>query len=155
MRGMLNLYCGETGSGHYVKMIHNGIEYALLQAYAEGFHMLQAGQYKNLDLYKIAKTWSAGSIIRSWILKLTGDILASNKDFNDISGAIEENLTGRWTLEEGRRANIPLKTLEQALFIRSWSRETGGNYATKLVALLRNAFGGHKIEKRNSNKKIF
>lgn len=137
---------GPAGAGHYVKMIHNGIEYALLQAYAEGFHLLKGGSYNNLDLEKISQIWSNGSIIRSWILKLTHDIYAAHTDFDAISGAIGENKTGLWTVEEAERQGVPVDLIKRALAIRAESRTTGGDYATKLVALLRKEFGGHPVE---------
>ena len=137
---------GPSGAGHYVKMTHNGIEYALLQAYAEGFHLLKDGTYKDLDLEKISEIWNNGSIIRSRILKLTRDIFAAHTDFDEISGAIGENKTGLWTVEEAARQGVPVDLIERALAIRGESRVTGGNYATKLVALLRKEFGGHPVE---------
>jgi 6-phosphogluconate dehydrogenase len=139
------LYTGPLGSGHYVKMVHNGIEYALMQAYAEGFRLLHEGYYKQLDLAAISKTWLEGSIIRSWMLKLIHDILVQDQEFITINGAVGENGTGRWTVEEAHKAGIPVKVIEQALHIREESRSTGGDYSTKLVALLRHSMGGHPI----------
>jgi len=136
---------GPSGSGHYVKMVHNGIEYALLQAYAEGFHLLKDGAYKDLDLEKIAHVWSNGSIIRSWILHLMNELYVDEIDFSKIVGSIQEGGTGRWTVEQAKEHNIPLSVIEESLRIRAWSRETNGNYATKLVSLLRNKFGGHAV----------
>jgi 6-phosphogluconate dehydrogenase len=139
-------YVGTSGAGHYVKMVHNGIEYALLQAYAEGFHLLKEGNYKDLDLEKISDVWNHGSIIRSWILELAHNIFEHDQDLTDISGKIGENKTGRWTLDEAIAQNVPVDLIEKSLQIRASSRETGGNYATKVVAMLRNQFGGHAIE---------
>ncbi len=141
-------YMGPSGSGHYVKMIHNGIEYSLLQGYTEGFNLLKNNnRYKNLDLEKITKVWSNGSVIRSFIVELAHNIFLKDQEFKNISGDIGENLTGRWTLDEAKEQNIPIDLLEKSLEIRKWSRESGGNYATKIVAMLRNAFGGHKVKK--------
>lgn len=140
-------YLGPAGTGHYVKMIHNGIEYALLQSYADGFNLLKHGHYKELNLETIARVWSHGSVIRSWILDLTHEIFLHDQDFSTVPGCIGENLTGQWTLEEAKKQNVPSTLLEEALAIRTWSRKTKGNYATKLVALLRNKFGGHEIKK--------
>jgi 6-phosphogluconate dehydrogenase len=140
-------YMGPAGAGHYVKMIHNGIEYALLQAYAEGFHLLRQGRYPDLDLAKISDVWFNGSVIRSWIVELARDIFAKDQSLENISGHIGENLTGRWTFEEAQEQNVPVKLIKDALDIREWSRQTGGNFATKVVALFRNAFGGHPIKK--------
>ncbi len=140
-------YMGPSGSGHYVKMVHNGIEYALLQSYAEGYHLLRAGSFKNLDLAAIAHVWQHGAIIRSFINELCEDVLKKDQDLENISGAIDENLTGRWTLDEAQKDHIPVDLIERAIAIRAWSRTTGGNFSTKLVALLRNAFGGHAFKK--------
>lgn len=139
-------YMGPSGAGHYVKIIHNGIEYALLQAYANGFNLLTHGHYDNLDPEAIARVWSNGSVIRSWITELLHEIFAQNPDFTQISGAIGENKTGQWTLEEANKQQVDMPLLKSALETRKWSRETGGNYATKIVALLRNAFGGHEVK---------
>lgn len=139
-------YIGPSGSGHYVKMVHNGIEYALLQAYAEGFNLLKHGQYKDLDLAAISKVWQHGAIIDSFILKLVHEVLSEDQTFANISGKVAESGTGRWTVEEAREQSIPVKLIEDALTIRIESQISGGNYATKLVALLRNKFGGHAVE---------
>lgn len=139
-------YVGPAGAGHFVKMVHNGIEYAALQAYAEGFHVLKQGPYK-LDLEQISSVWNHGSIIRSWILELAHRVFKQDQSFVDISGDIGENLTGQWTVDVAHEHNVPVRTIEDALNIRAWSRQTGGNYATKLVALLRHEFGGHPIKK--------
>lgn len=141
-------YMGPAGAGHYVKMVHNGIEYALLQAYAEGFHILKDGLYKNLNLEKISDVWNHGSVIRSWILELINEVFEQDQDLKDVSGQIGENLTGRWAFEEAKRIGVPVDLIERALEIRTWSRQTGGNYATKLVAMLRSKFGGHPVKKR-------
>lgn len=140
-------HLGPSGAGHYVKMIHNGIEYALLQAYAEGFDLLKHGRYKELDMEQIAQVWRNGSVIRSWIVDLAHNVFQEDKDFKTISGKIGGGSTGRWTVEEAREQNVPVMLIEDALKIRDWSQKTGGNYATKLVALLRNQFGGHPVEK--------
>ena len=142
-------YLGPSGAGHYVKMVHNGIEYALLQSYAEGLHVLHDGKYRDLDLATVTKVWQNGSVIRSWIVDLLNEIVSEDPSLTDISGQIEENKTGRWTLQEAEEQHVPTKLIEDALSIRSWSRETGGNYGTKLVAMLRNKFGGHAVKKTN------
>jgi 6-phosphogluconate dehydrogenase len=140
---------GPSGTGHYVKMIHNGIEYGILQAYAEGFHLLKEGSYKDqLDLAAIANLWNHGSIIRSFILQLAHQVLQKDQNFTTVHGSIQELGTGQWTLKEAQESHIETPVLAQSLQVRAWSRATGGNYATKLIALLRNAFGGHLIKKR-------
>lgn len=138
-------FVGPAGAGHYVKMVHNGIEYALLESYAEGFHLLHNGTYDNLDLAAISETWMQGAIIRSWILKLSHDIFVNDQDFAAINGSIGETGTGKWAVEEARKQNIPVPLIENALAIRRESRKTGGNYATKLVSLLRHSMGGHPV----------
>lgn len=137
---------GPSGAGHYVKMVHNGIEYGLLQAYAEGFGLLQAGKYKNLNLEEISQIWHNGSIIRSFILELTNKIYAKNPEFSKIGGQIYGGQTGKWALKEGKEQGVVLKILEESLAIRDLSQTTGGDYSTKLVALLRNKFGGHEVK---------
>lgn len=141
---------GPSGAGHYVKMVHNGIEYALLEAYAEGFELIKQGSFKDqdLDLYKITGIWNHGSVIRSWLLELSHDIFAKDQKFENISGEIAESGTGSWTVQEAQEHKIPVPCIEKSLDVRSWSRKTGGNYATKIVALLRNAFGGHAVGKK-------
>jgi len=136
---------GPSGAGHYVKMIHNGIEYALLEAYAEGFNMLRNGAYKDLDLAAISKTWMSGAVIRSWILQLTEDVLSKDQRLDSIIGSIGENGTGRWTVEEAERLNIPVEAIKDAVDIRTWSRKTGGDFRTKLIASVRHAMGGHPV----------
>lgn len=143
-------YMGPSGTGHYVKMVHNGIEYALLQSYAEGFNLLKNGYFKELNVANAAKVWTHGSIIRSWILNLTYEILSKDQELHAVSGEISENKTGQWTVALAKEHNIPVDLIEKSLDIRAWSRQTGGNYATKLVALLRNKFGGHPITKKGA-----
>jgi len=139
-------YMGPSGAGHFVKMVHNGIEYGLLQAYAEGFQLLKEGPFKDLNVTEIAQVWNHGAIIRSWILELTQEIVKKQPAWESISGAIKENGTGAWTVETAQQYKIPVPVIEKSLEVRAWSRKTGGNFATKLIALLRNAFGGHPYD---------
>ncbi len=139
-------HVGPAGAGHYVKMVHNGIEYALLQAYGEGFQMIKEGPYKGLDCAGVAKVWNHGSIIRSWICQLAEEFLVKDQTLDNISGVIGENKTGQWTVEVAKDHGIPVETIEKSLAIRAWSRATGGNYGTKIVAKLREAFGGHSVQ---------
>lgn len=134
---------GVSGTGHYIKMTHNAIEYGILQAYAEGFCLLKEGYYKNLDFKKISNVWLNGSVIRSWILELAHEVNIDNLE--KISGEIEEGGTGLWAMEEASKHNLKLPLIDQALKTRQWSRESGGNFVTKFIALLRNKFGGHKV----------
>lgn len=142
-------YMGPSGAGHYVKMVHNGIEYALLQAYGEGFHLLKEGNFKEvpLDLEEIARVWNHGSVIRSWILTLCQELFEHDQELNKVIGSVEETGMGKWTVENSKKNNVSLPVIETALRVRAWSRETGGDYGTKVVALLRNLFGGHPIKK--------
>lgn len=144
-------YVGPSGAGHYVKMIHNGIEYGLLQAYAEGFHVLKNGEFElaHLDLEKIASLWNHGSVIRSWILDLVQNIMKEDQDLYDIEGNVASTGMGKWTVEEAHKTGIPVPVIEESLKVREWSEKTGGNYATKIVAMLRNQFGGHAVVRHN------
>ncbi|HSC24980.1 MAG TPA: decarboxylating 6-phosphogluconate dehydrogenase [Candidatus Babeliales bacterium] len=143
-------YIGSSGTGHYVKMVHNGIEYGLLQAYAEGFHLLKDGVFKSehLDLENIAQVWNHGSVIRSWILELVQDIMKEDQNLIDIEGNVASTGMGKWTVEQAHRSHIPVSVIEESLRIREESEKTGGNYATKIVAMLRNKFGGHSVTKK-------
>lgn len=143
-------HVGPSGAGHYVKMIHNGIEYGLLQAYAEGFHLLHNGAFEKLDLHQIAQLWDTSSIIRSFLLKLAINVYKEDQDFKNIVGSIAEGGTGKWTVDTAKEYNVPMKLIEQSLQTRAESREAGGSYATKLIALLRNQFGGHEVKKKNN-----
>lgn len=140
-------HVGPVGAGHYVKMVHNAIEYGMLQAYGEGFQLLKEGHYPDLAVAEIAQLWQNGSVIRSRLLELLVDVLKKPEYIAQISGVVHENGTGRWALAEAKKCGVPVPVIQESLKVRSWSRETGGNYATKLVALLRNAFGGHSVEK--------
>ncbi len=138
-------YVGNSGAGHYVKMVHNGIEYGLMQAYAEGLHILRDGTFKDehLDLAAITGLWNTNAVIRSFLLQLLHEGLQENQNLTDISGSVAESGMGVWTDQEARLHNIPDPVLAQSLEIRAQSRQTGGNYATKILSLLRNKFGGH------------
>ncbi len=138
------VYCGASGSGHYVKMVHNGIEYGMLQSYGEGFDILHASEYK-LDLTAIASAWRYGSVVRSWLLDLL--VLAFKDDTNlqNIRGYVEDSGEGRWTIQEAIDHNVPAPVITASLFERFHSRETE-NFAAKVIASLRNEFGGHAVK---------
>ena len=138
-------HVGPAGAGHYVKMVHNGIEYALLQSYTEGLHLLHDGHYTHLDLEKITATWCHGAVIRSWLLERTRDVLKQDQKLAHVSGKVAESGMGQWAAEEAEQRKIPMPALQAALEVRAASRNNGGNYATKLIALLRQAFGGHQL----------
>jgi 6-phosphogluconate dehydrogenase len=135
---------GPPGAGHFVKMVHNGIEYSLMQAYGEGFELLQKNGEFELDLGQIAEVWRYGSVIRSWLLDLAASALAKNPTLEGISDYIDDSGEGRWTLDIAIRQAVPMPALALALFTRFASREDE-IFAGKLISALRNEFGGHEI----------
>jgi 6-phosphogluconate dehydrogenase len=139
------LRVGGQGAGHYVKMIHNGIEYGLMQAYAEGFELMHASDY-HLDLEAIASLWLKGSVVRSWLLELTARALAQDVGLSALQGYVEDSGEGRWTLHEGVDRGVPLPVLTAALFARFRSRENNP-FSERMLAALRNQFGGHAVRK--------
>ncbi len=136
-------YMGPSGSGHYVKMVHNGIEYGLMQAYAEGFELMQKSPY-SLDLPKIAHLWNQGSVVRSWLLELAADALEKDPQLEKIRGYVEDSGEGRWTVEAAIDQRVPLPVLTQSLFARFRSRQDE-SFSDKMLAVLRQAFGGHAV----------
>ncbi len=141
-------YVGGHGAGHYVKMIHNGIEYGLMQAYAEGFELLHASEFQ-LDLAAIAHLWNQGSVVRSWLLELAELALRADPRLEGIKGYVEDSGEGRWTIEDALEKNVPAPTIALSLFRRFRSRQ-GDPFADRMLAALRNAFGGHPVRKRGS-----
>jgi len=139
------LRVGDHGAGHYVKMIHNGIEYGLMQAYAEGFELMHASDY-GVDLGAVAKLWNQGSVVRSWLLELTARALAEDADLSALTGYVEDSGEGRWTLHEGIDRAVPLPVLTAALFTRFRSR-ADNPFSERMLAALRNQFGGHAVKK--------
>jgi 6-phosphogluconate dehydrogenase len=139
------LHTGAVGSGHYVKMIHNGIEYAMMQAYAEGFELMSASEY-GLDLPRIADLWNQGSVVRSWLLELTASALAQDPKLANLKPYVEDSGEGRWTVEDAVNKAVPAPTITAALFARFRSRRDN-SYADRLLAALRNAFGGHAVRR--------
>ena len=137
------LRVGDAGAGHYVKMIHNGIEYGLMQAYAEGFELMQAGAYP-IDLPKVASLWMRGSVVRSWLLELTGRALAEDPTLATLEGFVEDSGEGRWTLREGIDRAVPLPVITAAVHTRFRSRQNNP-FADRLLAALRQQFGGHAV----------
>ncbi len=138
-------HMGGPGSGHFVKMVHNGIEYGLMQAYAEGFALMHKSEY-GLDSEAIAKLWSQGSVIRSWLLELAAKAFeVDGNDLANLEGWVEDSGEGRWTLDAGIVHDIPMPTLAAALFARFSSRGDG-DYAARMTAALRNQFGGHAVK---------
>ena len=140
------LRVGESGAGHYVKMIHNGIEYGLMQAYAEGFELLHASEYR-VDVASVASLWMQGSVVRSWLLELTARALADDPDLSKLEAYVEDSGEGRWTLSEAIAHSVPMPVLTAALFTRFRSREDSP-FAERLLAALRQQFGGHAVKPR-------
>jgi 6-phosphogluconate dehydrogenase len=139
------LHVGSNGAGHFVKMIHNGIEYGMLQAYGEGFELLHASQFE-LDLGKIAHLWNQGSVVRSWLLELAENALRKDPKLASIKGYVEDSGEGRWTVEEAIEKGVPAPVLALSLFARFASRQED-SFAAKVIAALRNEFGGHAVKR--------
>ena len=140
-------HVGPSGAGHFVKMVHNGIEYGLMQAYAEGFELMQAKREFDLDLAQISENWRYGSVVRSWLLDLTAIALHQDQRLEDVQSYIEDSGEGRWALEESIELAIPIPVISASLQARFRSRQNHP-YSSKLVAAMRNQFGGHSL-KRN------
>ncbi len=138
-------HVGGTGAGHYVKMIHNGIEYSMMQGYAEGFELMARSDYK-LDLARIADLWMHGSVVRSWLLELAAGALAKDPRLDGIKGYVQDSGEGRWMILDAIEKDVPVPTLTAALFTRFRSRQEE-SFAEKLLAALRNAFGGHAVRR--------
>jgi 6-phosphogluconate dehydrogenase len=138
------LYCGPSGAGHFVKMVHNGIEYGLMQSYAEGFEIMSAASEFDLDLHEIASIWRYGSVVRSWLLELTERALRPDSGFDEIKGTVTDSGEGRWTVEEAIERAVPAPAISAALYARFASRQPD-SFADKLLAALRNQFGGHPV----------
>lgn len=138
-------YFGEVGSGHYIKMVHNAIEYGMMEALAEGYQMLREGPYKDLDLAKAGDVWQKASVIESTLNKLATEIMHEDKTLASASGYVAESGEARWTLEEAERAHITLPAIQAAFDVRLASEKGDISYTTKLLAELRNKFGGHPL----------
>jgi 6-phosphogluconate dehydrogenase len=139
------LHAGPSGAGHFVKMIHNGVEYGMMQAYGEGFELLKASQF-DLDLGKIAHLWNQGSVVRSWLLELCESAFAKDPHLSSVKGYVEDSGEGRWTVEEAIDRSVPAPVLTLSLFARFASRQED-SFAAKVTAALRNEFGGHAVRK--------
>ena len=137
-------YMGDYGAGHFVKMVHNGVEYGMMQAYGEGFELLDACGY-DLDLAAIAKLWTQGSVVRSWLLDLLVDALGKDPKLEGITGYVEDTGEGRWTVEQAIAHGVPMPVIAQSLFTRFRSRQDD-SFGCKVLAALRNEFGGHAVK---------
>lgn len=138
-------HVGLVGAGHYVKMVHNGIEYSMMQGYAEGFELMSKSEYK-LDLSRIADLWMHGSVVRSWLLELAAAALKEDAKLEHLKGYVQDSGEGRWMVADAIEKNVPVPTLTTALFTRFRSRQEE-SFAEKMLAALRNAFGGHAVRR--------
>jgi len=138
-------YVGSSGAGHFVKMVHNGIEYGLMQAYAEGFGIMKAKKEFDLDLQNIAEIWRFGSVVRSWLLDLTADALKEDQDLSKIKAWVSDSGEGRWTVADAIDLDVPAPVITLSLLMRFVSRDEE-NYPAKLLAAMRNQFGGHAVK---------
>ncbi len=137
-------HVGRNGAGHFVKMVHNGIEYGLMEAYAEGFEILKAKEDFELDLHQVAEVWRYGSVVRSWLLDLTAATLAEDPDLSDLRGWVEDSGEGRWTVAEAIDQDVPAPVITLSLVMRLVSRQER-SYAARLLAAMRRDFGGHEV----------
>jgi len=137
-------HVGPVGAGHFVKMVHNGIEYGLMQAYAEGFEIMDSADEFALDLHEIASIWRYGSVVRSWLLELTERALSPGSGFEKIEGYVVDSGEGKWTVQEALERSVPAPVISAALYQRFASREHDA-FSNRLVAALRNQFGGHAV----------
>ena len=140
------LHCGPPGAGHFVKMIHNGIEYGMMQAYAEGFALLKNKQAFDLDVAAIAETWRHGSVVRSWLLDLITEFLRGDPDLSDVAAVVADSGEGRWTVQEAVEQGVPAPVLSLALMAR-FASQGRDDYAGKMLAMMRQGFGGHGVQK--------
>jgi 6-phosphogluconate dehydrogenase len=141
------LYCGPAGAGHFVKMIHNGIEYGMMQAYGEGFALLEASPYgQGLDFNQVSHLWNQGSVIRSWLLELLENAFANDPGLTTLTGHVDDSGEGRWTVEEAIASGVAAPVITMALFQRFQSRQEN-TFGNRVLAALRHEFGGHAVQK--------
>src|SRR5699024_5346626 len=145
------LYTGKAGSGHYLKMVHNGIEYGMMQAVAEGFDVLKHSEF-DYDNEAVAKVWQNGSVVRSWLMELTQSAFSKDPDLDEIKGVMHSSGEGKWTVEEALRLQVPTPVIGASLMMRYRSLEDD-TFTGKVVAVLRNEFGGHVVEINNNGNK--
>lgn len=139
------LYCGGPGAGHFVKMVHNGIEYGMMQAYGEGFQILEAGPYaESLDYAEVAHLWNQGSVVRSWLLELAEDAFRKDPSLETITGHVEDSGEGRWTIQQAIESSVSIPVIALSLFQRFRSRQRDP-FADRVLAALRREFGGHAV----------
>lgn len=139
------VHCGPVGSGHFVKMVHNGIEYGMMQAYAEGFEIMRAKKDFGLNLHAIASAWRYGSVVRSWLLDLTEVALREDPELSQLKGYVEDSGEGRWTIQAAIDLDVPAPVITQSLYERFHSRQSE-SFAAKVLAAMRKGFGGHAVK---------
>jgi len=141
------MHCGPSGAGHYAKMIHNGIEYGMMQAYAEGFALLKAKEEFDIDLARLAETWRHGSVVRSWLLDLCAEFLAEDAELEHIAPVVADSGEGRWTASEAIELGVPAPVIALALMAR-FSSQGKDDYGRRMLAMMRAKFGGHAVTRR-------
>ena len=148
------LYCGPSGAGHFVKMVHNGIEYGMMQAYAEGFEILKAGPYgEDLNMGEVSHLWNQGSVVRSWLLELCEDAFKKDPELSEIRGFVEDSGEGRWTVQQAIESGVPAPVITASLFERFRSRMEN-TFADRVLAAMRKEFGGHAVMKKGDETKL-
>lgn len=140
---------GPSGSGHYVKMVHNAIEYGMMESLAEGYRMLKEGPYESIDLAEAGEVWQHHSVITSWLNELSRDALRSNPELDGIDGYVAESGEARWAIEAAKERGIPLPSIQASFDVRLASQKGETNFATKLLSAMRNGFGGHTLNKED------
>ncbi len=138
-------YFGPSGAGHFVKMVHNAIEYGMMESLAEGYRILKEGPYKQLDLAAAGEVWQRGSVVNSWLNKLARQALSENPQLEGIEGVVAETGEARWTLELAKELGVPMPSIQASFDVRLASQKGQTNFATKLLAAMRNKFGGHVV----------
>jgi 6-phosphogluconate dehydrogenase len=142
---------GDAGAGHFVKMVHNGVEYGLMEAYAEGFELMHKSPFP-IELEEVARLWNQGSVVRSWLLELAERAFAAGgNDLAEIRGYAADSGEGRWTVQDGIDQSVPMPAIAAAVYARFYSRDDG-DYASRVVAALRGQFGGHTVERASGEK---
>ena len=141
------LHCGPVGSGHFTKMVHNGIEYGMMQAYAEGFALMKSREDFALDLAAIAEAWRHGSVVRSWLLDLNAEFLRKDQNLDDVEAYVADSGEGRWTALEAVEQGIPAPVMSLALMMR-FTSQSNNDYSAKLLAMMRKGFGGHELKQK-------
>ena len=142
------LHVGPVGSGHFTKMIHNGIEYGMMESFAEGLELLKGRKEYGIDIGKVTELWRHGSVVRSWLLDLTAEALKGDQGLDEIAPFVADSGEGRWTAVEAIEQGIPAPVLTQALQVRFRSQEKSKGYGYKILSIMRNAFGGHVMKKK-------